>query len=176
MKNKNNDILLFGASVISFLVFALSFILMSADGTVNGVGPSLQTVVAGVTFWISAISCAVTQVILVRMGKKWCRENSVDKKFLQALPGIISFFKNPYATVFDTMAALSLGGFTAAMVMTDGSGYVCYVILSIFVFTFSMHCVLNGKTYYILFNRKKLLQLSRKEKTESVNERSRKNG
>ena len=62
-------------------------------------------------------------------------------------PGMIRFFSNKEAKIADIILAAGLLGTAIAIAVTNGVGYSCYVFIGISVFSFCMHCILNGRMY-----------------------------
>lgn len=162
MKRKQIDYILLSISIISFLLLAFSFMLMPIESKTFSGNLSIFSLIAGLIFWISLATGTATQIVLTRHRKMWYVSNRVRVR-KSTRTGVISFFKNAYATVADIALMLSLIGLIVVMVATHGIGYICYVFISLFIFSFSMHCILNGKNYYYVINKNKLLQTLEKE-------------
>lgn len=167
MNRKQVDLILLGVSIFFFFSLAVSFTLMSIESETPLEHISIVEIIVGLMFWISLIMGIVTQCILARRRKKWYALHGVRKNGLSQRVGIISFFKNIYATVADITTIISFIGLVIALTVTHGIGHVCYVLISVFVFFFSMHCILNGKNYYYVVNQSKLLNEFQKERENS---------
>lgn len=166
MSRKQVDTIWLGFSIFFFFMFAVSFLLMPLGDEVYDEGLSSYSFIAGLMFWISIIMAIITQCVLSWRRKSWYVIHRIRRaKNIQRI-GVISFFKNGYATIADVIATLSLLGFVVAMIATQGAGYICYVLVSLFVFSFSMHCILNGKVYYHIVNQNKKLQNIEKERAK----------
>ena len=123
-KNRYCGILLY--SVISFLISALSFILIPFS---NFEGTKLQKAIAymvGFIFWIGLI---VGLILTHYLGK--IRQKHNYRKYV--LPGILCFFKNKKSKYIDILMIIS------AMVLS--------ITLSLLVFSVYIHSVLNGNNY-----------------------------
>lgn len=130
-------------SIICYLLMSLSFLLMPADFFLDEKKADLCVRIAGISFWIFLLLGIATQVILfVRL-----RKNQPQSSRKQRI-GLLSFFQNIGGIIADSVTVLSFVGVVISMLVTDSRGYICYVFLSLFVFSFCMHCVLNGKTFY----------------------------
>ncbi len=167
MSRKKKDTMLLGISVLSFFVLAISFLLMPLDGENVTENASTYMLISGIMFWASIIIGIITQCLLARRRKTWYETNNVKKVKGTQKIGVVSFFKNSYATIADAVAVISLVGLVVALIATQGIGYICYILVSLFVFSFSMHCILNGKVYYYIFNQDKLLKSMEKERANS---------
>ena len=164
MNVKRKDKAWLTVSIISFAIFASSFTVMSFDlGNVsNQVSP--VSIVAGAMFWVSLISIIITQIVLANLRKKWFTKNKIRKAKKEQLPGIMCFCRNKYALTADIVCLLSLAALIVSMLLTDGAGKICYYFISLFVFSFSMHCVLNGRIFYHITNKDRLIHMAEKGK------------
>lgn len=95
----------------------------------------------GAIFWIGCIGTVLYAVKIIRQ-----KEPEDTKK--QALPGIFRFFRNRPASIADTAMLISLVLFL--LVSNMGSLIVPFLMCAVFVFSFGMHCVLNGRFYEAL--------------------------
>lgn len=165
--NKKIDWILLFISLISFLLTATSFLLMPME-TDN----SLFTVVCGVIFWLFLIIGIVLQVVLASRRRKWYTSNRIRRSRNKAKSvGIISFFQNIPAIISDIVMGLSVIGLVISVSVTDGTGYICYVCIAVLIFSFSAHCVFNGKIYHHIINCDKELQFQKNKVTNISTER-----
>lgn len=167
MSRKQVDSIWLGISIFFFFMLSVSFLLMPLGSETPTESISLYTLVAGLMFWISIVMGIVTQCVLAYRRKDWYVIHRIRKARASQKIGFVSFFKNTYAAIADVVAIFSLIGLVIAMIATHGSGYICYVFVSLFVFSFSMHCILNGKVFYHIVNQNKLLQAIEKERANS---------
>ena len=167
MSRKSVDTIWLGLSIFFFLMLSISFLLMPLGSETPTENISAYTMIAGLMFWISIIMGIVTQCVLAHRRRSWHVIHRIRKVRATQKVGLISFFKNSYATVADAVTILSLIGLVIAMIATQGTGYICYVLVSLFVFSFSMHCILNGKVFYHIINQNKMLQAIEKERANS---------
>lgn len=168
MSKQKTDYMLFGVSVLSFLMLAVSFLLMPIESENTQDKISATALVAGVMFWVSIVIGVATQVVLSARRKKWYSENRIKTDKKEQKIGLISFFKNIYSIIADIASAISLIGLVVAMIVTHSTGYICYVFVSAFIFSFSMHCILNGKVFYFVTNQNKLLYLKEYVKRSEI--------
>ena len=157
MSRKKTDHILLALSVVSFLLLGISFVLMPIDSNDTENKTSVIMLVAGVLFWFSLAAGLITQGILSVRRKKWISGNASKKAGAAFKPGLISFFKNKYAVIADIGMVGSLIGLIIVMIMTSSTGFSCYVFAGLFVFLFSMHCILNGKNYIFALNPEKFI-------------------
>lgn len=166
MSKKKVDIIWLVVSIFFFLLFACSFLIMPMETKARIFNISVNTFVSGLMFWVSIVMGIVTQCILAVRKKKWYKMNHIKNVKSSQRLGLISFFRNNYATAADIVSAVSLIGFIVSMVVTYGTAYICYVFVSLFAFSFSMHCILNGKIFYHIVNRRTMIQVGEKETTK----------
>ena len=165
MSRKQVDAIWLGCSIFFFLMLSVSFLLMPLGGDAPTEEISSYAIVSGIIFWLSILMGSATQYVLAYRRRSWYKINRLRKVRTAQKIGLISFFKNTYAVVADAIAILSLLGLVIAMIVTQGTGYICYVFVSLFVFSFSMHCILNGKIFYYIVNQDKTLQTVEKERS-----------
>ena len=147
-------------SVVSFFLVAASFMLMPIDLYYDNL--KVLSYVAGGMFWMFLILGVIIQIFLAASVKKIIKRaamrNYVPK--IKKRIGITCFFSNFPAMIADIILVLSLIGLTISAIITQGTAYVCYVFFSLVFFSFSMHCVLNGRIYYFLLNHNKFFKVS----------------
>lgn len=103
--------------------------------------------VSGGCFWFGLLGTITTAVIINMFRKKNCKYKSKHHELNQI--GLISFFKNKPAIVADVVMFVSIVCFIVAKIWIDNL-YLLFICLAIFVFSFGMHCMLNGKNYFYL--------------------------
>lgn len=145
MNCKNTSVRLMITSIISFGIMSLSFLLMPIDLMLNIINSRIINIIIGIVFWLGLLVGAVCQVILsIKM--KPLRKESYNK------PGLLKFFSNRLAVIFDTFLIIGLIGLVVSLIVTNMVGYSCYIFLSLTVLSFVMHCIFNGKNYKLLTN------------------------
>lgn len=160
MKQKRVDRLLLGISIGSFLLMSVSFMLMPLK--------SLK-LTPGILFWAGMALGILTQVILETRRRAFFRFYKVRRKNMQKpRNGLLSFCSNPWATVADGAMLLSFLATILAFIFTKGYGYVCYVFIATTVFSFCMHCVLNGRIFFHANNQLKVRQALEQKKANSI--------
>ncbi len=157
MGKKNGLILLF-VSIGSFFLMSASFLLMPIDLEAKGLQNYSSAI--GIMFWVFLLLGIVTQFILGRMRKNWFIRNRIRRFQFRSKVGLISFAQNLPACIADGIFVISLIGLIISVVATNGIGYACYIFMALLVFSFCMHCILNGKVYYFLTNQDKILKSS----------------
>lgn len=137
-KNKYCNVLLY--SVISFLISALSFILIPFS---NFEGSKIQKALAytvGFIFWIGLI---VGLILTHYLGKKRQKHHYRE----HYLPGIFCFFKNKKSRACDILMIISAIAYIVVKTSFPDKIFVMSISLSLLVFSVYIHSVLNGNNY-----------------------------
>lgn len=146
MREDKIDLIWLITSIAGFALMSTSFLLMPLDKTAEQY--DAMDVIPGVVFWVFLTLGIVGQIILAIKRKKFF-ESDRRKRFQsrKGRIGLLNVFKNIPAIVADVGFVISLVGFVIATKITNGMGYVCYILIAICVFTFCSHCIFNGKIY-----------------------------
>lgn len=155
---KKRDVVVLYLSIGSFLLMSVSFLLMPIDFA--AIGLPIVDVLIGIMFWVFLLLGIVTQIVLGQMRKKRVAANQTRRTQLSGKIGLLSFMQNLPACIADGAFVFSVIGLIVSAVLTSASGYACYVFTALTVYSFCMHCILNGKTYRFLANRDKVLKVS----------------
>ena len=147
MSSVKKEIVILTISIISYFLLATSFLFMPLENE------QLQ-IMAGVMFWLFLILGIVSQVLLAILFRQACSKNK-EWRIQKQRVGIFTIGKNKLSVVADIVLLISAVTFVVLMIFTRGTGYISYIVLTILVFSFSMHCVLNGKVYYYICERAK---------------------
>jgi len=134
------------ASILAFLLSSISFMfLYFADYQKNSFTKVLGYILPSI-FWLGLIIAIIIQILLYRKLKV-----KVDKNKI----GIISFFKNKYAMIFDVLMILFII-VTIILLIKNVNNFISFLIISLLIISFEMHCVFNGKYFnYILTEEEK---------------------
>ena len=99
---------------------------------------------SGAMFWIGLIG-TIAMAIFITYSK--CRSSEFKKNYphLKQL-GIIHFFQNTPALICDVLMFLSIVGFVIVRIWFWETIYP-FLVLFILIFSFGMHCMLNGSNY-----------------------------
>lgn len=117
-------------------LFLSQYVIKSGGQTNRGIA-----IISGVLFWAGLIAAIVFSVFINKITHK----NGNDNKI-----GLIMFFSNKPAIAFDGLSIISLIALVICLIINRMSN-ISTIIFSIFIFSFEMHCVFNGKNYkYII--------------------------
>lgn len=157
MKQRQTDCMLLGISIGGYLLMSISFLLMSIE-TVN--------ILPGLMFWGGLAVGAALQIVLEVRRRAFFASYKVKREKMQKpRNGLLSFGSNRVAKIVDLSMAVSLIAVILAFVFTKGYGYVCYVFIATTLFSFCLHCILNGRIYFYAKNQIKLRQVLEQKRT-----------
>lgn len=140
MEGRQTGINLLRISVGGFLVMSLSFLLMP----VSALG-----IIPGLLFWLGLILGVISQMLLEIQRRRFFKAHNVDRKKMQKPHcGLLTFGSNRYAKTMDRAFLICLVLSIVVFCATKGFAYICNLCISLTVFTFCMHCVLNGRNYF----------------------------
>lgn len=160
MRQRQIDRMLLGISVGSFLLMSASFLLMPIESI---------TIIPGLLFWIGLVLGITLQIVLEIRRRAFFKSYSVNRgKMQKPKNGLLSFGSNALAIIADRSMVISFVAMILAFVITKGYGYICYVFIATTVFSFCMHCVLNGRIYFHAKNQLKVRQVLEQKKANST--------
>ena len=106
---------------------------------------------SGAAFWIGLIGTIYMALKINRSRKGSYRFNELFGNRKQL--GLIHFFQNTEAMIMDVTMVISLIVLIIAR-LCSANLQIIYVIIAVFVFSFGMHCMLNGINYkYINYSK-----------------------
>ncbi len=100
--------------------------------------------IAGVEFWLGLVGTIVMALKINKRRKISYRFNEQYSKHKQF--GLVHFFQNTEATIADVIMFISIVGLIIAKIWISEI-IVFFVFLAVFIFSFGMHCMLNGINY-----------------------------
>lgn len=160
MKQRQIDRILLGISVGGFLIMSVSFLVMPIESI---------TILPGLLFWLGLVLGIGLQIVLEVRRRAFFKSYSVRREKMQKPKnGLLSFGSNAVAIIADRSMIISFVAMILAFVFTKGYGYVCYVFIATTVFSFCMHCVLNGRIYFHAKNQLKVRQVLEQKKANST--------
>lgn len=156
MNRKRTDTSMLVTSVGAFCLMSASFLLMPVEKL---------SVLAGGCFWAGLLAGMTLQVLLEVRRRNFFKEHRANwRKMQRPRNGLLTFGANPLAKVADVLLIISFIGLVASLWLTRGTGYLCYIMISVTVFSFCMHCVLNGRNYFHIKNREIIRRVLEKKK------------
>ena len=160
MKQNKANCLLLGVSVGGFAVLAISFLLMPIEKL---------GFIPGILFWGGLLIGVVLQIVLGARRNSLFKKYNVKRKTMQKVRnGLLSFGSNKPALIADCCLIASVIASILTFILTKGTGLVCYVCISVLVFSFSMHCILNGRIYVFVKNQDRVRQVLEQKNANSM--------
>lgn len=141
--------------VIALCMLSISFPFMPLAVRIQEQTMALLYISAAL-LWIGGIGTAVTAIKISRVRRKNAafREQYPELKRL----GLTHFFQNRPAARVDAAFAVSLLALVAAAVWGDQTAI--FICIAFAVFTFGLHCMLNGVNYVFINFRQKRGKMS----------------
>lgn len=140
------DSLLFRISCVMFGVSALS-VLLSFLGDYKGSGAAVFfAVLTGVLFW-GCLIIGIVFLIIVNSHRKSNQRIKSNVRYQSRRVGVISFFSNRIATVFDITMVIFFVLFMISMFVPVISQSVTLVLFAFLLCSVYMHSMFNGVNY-----------------------------
>lgn len=159
MKQRRTDRILLGISNGCFFVMSASFLLMPLESI---------KILPGLLFWLGLLSGLALQIVLEVRRRTFLKSCAAMREAMQKhRSGLFSFKSNATAKIADYAMGLSLVAVILAFAFTKGYGYICYAFMATTIFSFCMHCVLNGRIYFYIKNQRKFRQKTEREKVNA---------
>ena len=137
---------------IALAILSLSIFLMPI---VNGFkeNTKIPMLMDGISFWIALIS-TVGMAIRINNSRRRSSTFNMNYEGLKKL-GLIHFFQNKQALIMDMIMFASLITFVVARFLVWNIT-VQFLFVSMFAFSFGMHCMLNGINYIYIKHKTKV--------------------
>jgi steroid 5-alpha reductase family enzyme len=137
-----------------FFLSAFCFLLMSATILIMPFAIENETVLkaTGIAFWLFLVLGFLFNFLSDQAQKAYRKEQPEKAEKTEDRVGLFSFFSNIPASVCDAvllvgiLAAACMGLFRPELATT----YAAYILLFFIIFSFCMHCFLNGKKYRLV--------------------------
>ncbi len=160
MKRTNADRVFVFLSLCGFSVAAVSFLLMSVIK---------NPVLHGSLFWGGLLVGIVFQVILEARRRALFASYHVERRTMQKPRcGLFTFASNKGAVLADVLFFAGIATTVLAFIYTKGTGYVCYIGISVTLLSFCMHCVLNGRNFFHANNQDRVRQVLEQKKANTI--------
>ena len=103
---------------------------------------------SGAAFWLGAVG-TVYMALQICLSRKDSRHIDVKSIRLKKL-GVLNFFQNKAARIADIVMFISIIGFV--IIRCTDVTTVSFIFFAVFIFSFGMHCMLNGINYKYMNN------------------------
>ncbi len=136
-------------SIILLLVTSLTILLIPLTDVFSGNTQKVCSYIVGAVFWLSLI---LGQIIFwIANRERISIEHNLQKKEIKRLsanyPGVLCFFQNREAAVADVTVIISFLLVIAELIFKIKSEWIILSSVSTLIFSFGMHCILNGINY-----------------------------
>ncbi len=129
---------------IAFMLVLSASIVLMPFGVEMAEKTMAVTYISGALFW-GGLAGAVTMAAIITCSR--CRSDEFGKLYPNHKRlGLIHFFGNIPAVICDILMFISLVGFIITNVLM-GTTIWPFIFLSLLIFSFGMHCMLNGSNY-----------------------------
>lgn len=132
---------------IIFIILASSAFLFMPLTIASNENTRITTVAIGSAFWsLSVIGYAL--LISADIQRKWLIKNRGNGNAkMDCLPGLVTFFSNIPATVFDVIMFTSLIALIIIAFTKWRYDYISYILLFLFYLSLNLHSIFNGRIY-----------------------------
>ena len=151
MKRKSYKIkrLLFAFNVFFLAALSVSVVFMyynsTQDGTTN------MKIITGAMFWSGLIGTVFFASLINYFRSKDKLFNKAAQKFKKL--ALTHFFQNLPAKIFDSLLIIALACMILSFVL-NFTLLVKFIVLSVIIFSFGMHCMLNGINFVYIMNKR----------------------
>lgn len=123
----------------------------------------------GLLFWLGLIIGIMLQIVLEVRRRAFFKSYKVKREKMQKpRNGLLSFNSNQIAAIVDKIMIISFASMILAFIITKGYGFVCYLLIATTVFSFCLHCILNGRIYFHAKNQIKVRQVLEQKKANYI--------
>lgn len=151
MKRKNYKVkrTLFAFNIFFLVTFSVSVLLMPYNSKTDGVTD--VKILTGAMFWLGLIGTVFFASLINYFRSKDKLFNRAAEKYNKL--GLTHFFQNLPAKIFDSLLIIVLIGFILSLVFNFALS-VKLIFISAIIFSFGMHCMLNGINFVYVMNKR----------------------
>lgn len=150
MKNARNCCIFFAVSLAGYLLACLAVTVILAQGTKWSFRISSVQILWGALFWAGILTGTLFLILCVNCRKQFFGTGKNDKNDM--LPGVLCFYGNKPAYVIDTALFLSAAVLAVLTVLKAGSTGLRTVFASLTLFSFTLHCFVNGNIFHFVIS------------------------
>lgn len=141
--------LLFALNILFLAMISLSVLIMPHNSRTDGV--TNIKILTGLMFWLGLIGTAFFAGIINYLRRKDKLFNRAAEKY--NILGLTHFFQNLPAKIFDSVLIMVLIGLMLSFAFNLALS-VKFCFLSAIIFSFGMHCMLNGINFVYVMNKR----------------------
>jgi len=134
------------------LWFCLSLTFVSVQSICLLIIPLLEignvlNVILAIIFWMSLALYIVSVILSSKQRQKIEKSKFKVKKLKKNHFGILKFFQNKEAVIFDVLLFISTALIIVSLVLKTESVWLIALGLFLWFISFNLHCLFNGKNY-----------------------------
>jgi len=141
--------LLFAFNILFLVILSVSVSIMPYNSKTDGVTD--MKILTGVMFWLGLIGTVFFASLINYFRSKDKLFNKAAEKYNKF--GLTHFFQNLPAKIFDSLLIIALMGFILSLVFNFTLS-VKFIFISAIIFSFGMHCLLNGINFVYVMNKR----------------------
>lgn len=141
--------LLFAFNIFFLVTLSVSVLLMPYNSKTDGVTD--VKILTGAMFWLGLIGTVFFASLINYFRSKDKLFNKAAEKYNKL--GLTHFFQNLPAKIFDSLLIIALIGFILSFVFNFTLS-VKFIFISAIIFSFGMHCMLNGINFVYVMNKR----------------------
>lgn len=145
MENKKYR-LIFKISIVCLALSSMSFLLIPISDFNGTLIQRILAYMVGGLFWGGLLVGLIMTAIL----SSWMKKDSQKKR---RFPGILCFFRNKQARIFDCAMFIIIVLFSVSQRILGLYHWISIILLSCTLMSIYMHSVLNGKIYAYIMQR-----------------------
>jgi len=145
--NKSKVLLL-----ITVILFAVSFFSLSLIPFTDGLEEETQRMVSNiiaVLFYLGLIAGVVFDILANRQIRNSSKKTAKEILEKQKLPGVISFSTDKKNLILYGVLAIGIVIMISDIILNWVESYIMFPIISLTLFLFAVHCIIDGKNYKI---------------------------
>lgn len=140
---------LFAFNIFFLVILSVSVSIMPYNSKTDGVTD--MKILTGVMFWLGLIGTVFFASLINYFRSKDKLFNKAAEKYNKL--GLTHFFQNLPAKIFDSLLIIALIGFILSLVFNFTLS-VKFIFISAIIFSFGMHCLLNGINFVYVMNKR----------------------
>lgn len=142
---------------ITVILFAVSFFSLSFIPFMDSSDESTQRILSNIIaalFWLGLIAGIIFNCITNRVIRKNSKK-AVKKVFnKQKFPGAITFSSNMKHLIIYGVILIGVVIMISDIALSWVASYIMFPVISLTLFLFTVHCIIDGKNYKIYMNAK----------------------
>lgn len=140
---------LFWLSIFCFTVMSIAFLIMPTASSSATYSNRRMLFLVGVAFWISALAGYALVIIANRERKRFLTHRTDDDVRMNCRCGLLTFFSNTIATVFDSILFTSIGVAIITVFTEWKKSSLPYILLFLITLSLNLHAMFNGRIYKV---------------------------